>query len=684
MTQQLLNTFIAKEVVRRWTDDQLIALPTKLCKQVGLWNDGVKIDPELQIIMAKGDKNPTIADKISALKIAQQAMWKKTAHLNIEDSVIKAGGTLFYTPTTIVHTKLDTTTVTYVNSPIPTPVGTEIVRPHIDSVAAFCGQIIRQSGAEWTPQVQHLSTVFGSDGIDISSSAKVASLLIKIIHDDKTWNTLTSVGKLAVTGIRSLVFIKEVLGRVDDIVYDYINTVIVVDCLRAVIKDGSRWTIRMLGEKNAVSTACYEAKAIKKSYADQFSAYPAVFLYRGGFIPQLTVPAADGTLVSAVAALSKLRIVAGSDNSPVFLLSGMRGMSGFSDDLGKRLQFTLAATLGMWRSGRQVDIRLSSIGDVAVLSSSLTYWWNKVAGDWKLNPDIQWFKFIAPTRAPLNLPEALKTQFISTHREKSVAIWYSDSHLPTSAEKRVAVDYDAASENLVPGDVTGDFIAYSPIYGASPFAMDQSVDSVLQKRTYTVNRRYHAFEFGTSNCFRGVISTFANISLFGFGWDKKGPFYDMSENPKLVLLPLKLFKYQSEWYKNVVQDCTAAYSLIFTAVSRYSPISSLLYMSKKYVQLDLAQPILDGDPYVADIIRVKRSIVGKAFVPPVAVEDDDDQGPAYVIQKRLEKFDSNSSAAPIRDNYFSVPGDEDSDEDDPKQLEKMQRELVEQIDQDKI
>jgi len=151
---------------------------------------------------------------------------------------------------------------------------------------------------------------------------------------------------------------------------------IVIDVLRALVKDDDQWTYRMSDPKTkAVPETCYRAFNLKGAEAKRlFSAYPCSFDYLGGYLPLLDIPMQNGTLASAVASLQKLRIVAGGDGSTIFLLSAMRGMSGYSSEFGQRIQFLLSCTLGLWDEGHIVDIRLTTIGDFPVLQSSLTYW----------------------------------------------------------------------------------------------------------------------------------------------------------------------------------------------------------------------------------------------------------------------------------------------------------------------
>jgi len=636
----VLENFIKKEVVRNWSDAELKALSTKHCRQVGIWNGAiVTIDPELQKRIKDEGKQPTQADKVAALRIAQQAPWKRTAHLAPEESIVQEGGHLLDSPTQVIHRKLDTTIERNVNSPIPVAIDQTIERPSLPHVAAFCSQIVKQSGGKWEPEVRGLSTVLGQDGINIIAAGIVSALVINFINDDPVWKSKVIIDKNATTGIRALTFVRDVLSRIPDTSYYYLTTMIVIDVLRALIKEDDQWSYRMADAKTkAVPEKCYRSFTMKGAAArSAFAAYPCSFDYLGGYLPLLDIPMQNGTLASAVASLQKLRIVAGGDGSTIFLLSSMRGMSGYSSEFGQRIQFLLSATLGLWMQNHLVDIRLSTIGDFPVLQSSLTYWKQEFQALKKGPGHADWFKFLAPTRAPISLPVASKILFVSAHRENAVAVWYSASNLPTSGEKKVAVDYDAMSADLIPGDVYArQFVAYSAIYGCVPFQEDKEVKKVNNARVYPIDKTCYAFQFGSSARFRGVISSFRAVNLIGYGWEKKEGVYDVSKDAALVTQVLTPAFVQSDWYNYVSKDCAAAYCSMFGTVQRYSPISSLVFMSKKAVQLSLTVGVVDGDAYVSEVLIRQRKVQGVKFVVPDAVyssDSEDDEVPLDNVEE---------------------------------------------------
>jgi len=447
---------------------------------------------------------------------------------------------------------------------------------------------------------------------------------------------------------------------------------IVVDVLRAIVKDQKgNWIVRMRDDKPAISKQFYSSQSLTKkgpAHNGPFQHYPAVFEYKGGYLPLLDVLAFDGRLSTAIASLSRLRTVAGSDDSTLMLLSGMRGMSGYSSDFGKRIQFLLSASLHLWTLGKKVDIRLTTIGDLPVLLSSLNSWLKDMQEKLKFTGD-DWFRFLPPTRSPLALPEATKIYFISAHRKDAVAVWYCSDSIPTNAEKKVPVDYDAVSFDLVPGDVDVDFVAFSPIYGAAPFREDDSVTAELKKRSKGLGRRFYTFEFGTASKFRGVISSFKDVSLLGYGWEKdsKGT-YDMVRTASFVKVPLPLVLLQADWYNKVCNHVMGVYSFLFGVVRRYSPISSLISVTKKTIQLNLSMAQADGDLYVAPVLEKKRTELGSKFVPDDEILvplDEEDEGVLTALSSDLPPSVTLSTQSKVSSNFqISLPNKFFSDDDD--------------------
>jgi len=208
----LLQKFVALEKTRNWTDEELRALSTKQCKQIGTWNAGVvQVDQDLKDRIQVGMKDPTAADKMAALKICAEQSWKKNFHIAIEESIVGSGGSLAYTPDSIVHTKLDNTQETFVNSPIPLARNQNETRPNVSHITAFCSQVVKQSGGKWIVQVAGLDTVFGKDGIDTVSAFGVATFIISLLENDAVWKAKSTVEKLSTTGIRALIFVRDML-----------------------------------------------------------------------------------------------------------------------------------------------------------------------------------------------------------------------------------------------------------------------------------------------------------------------------------------------------------------------------------------------------------------------------------------------------------------------------------------
>jgi len=174
--------------------------------------------------------------------------------------------------------------------------------------------------------------------------------------------------------------------------------------------------------------------------------------------------------------------------------------------------------------------------------------------------------------------------------------------------------------------VIGNFIAYSVIYGYAPFIDDANVKTDLKRCSYTAGRQYHTYAFGSASRFRGVISSKVGVTLIGWGWEKANGIYDLKMNPIIQYVRLARYQHQADWYNKVSIDCAAAYVVPFGAVQRYSPISSLMFMSKKAVQLALVSPAADGDIYVADVVERERHTTGTRFdVSALDVADEEEE-----------------------------------------------------------
>lgn len=611
---QVIDTFNSQKTTRHWSDEILRSLPLSELKEFSKWSgQAVKISEALEEKIAKHGKKPTAADKTAALRIASEQSVTKVTHLDPEQYIATNGGTIFYTPEHMIVHKLDGTEIKVVNSPIPLPmVGVTAQKQNVQHVAAMCSSVVRQKKALWESIGGNFSSILSRDQMDSSQLLMLSQLMVDVLEADPVWVTKTQVEKMAITEIRQLTFVMDVLNRLSDEAYHYITTFIVIVVLATFVNREGNWFRRMAQDRDGPAVADHMFSEIKLSaaqsrvYKRRFKMFPGVFTYNGGYIPKIMTADQDGSLLNATSALAQLRAVTGGDKSAILILSGMKDMSGYSSEFGKRIQFTLSATLAAWYRGYPVDIRLHTVGDMNVLMSSLQQlhknFVKKLPEGVMMHEDP--FKFLPMKRSPTSFAEAYRPYIITVHREAAIAIWYNDAPLPTPAEKGVRLDYDKVSYDLIPADMSINFIAYSTIYGALPFYSDPDVKDTVAKRVDFHNPyKHHTYAFGTASQFCGVLSSLSDLMFFGFGYTKD------SRKPEFVEIPLAQYHLRAEWYNKVISDIRAAYCTLFGVRKRYSPISSLIHMSKKSVQLKLESPVEDADIFVSEVIRQKRKDV---------------------------------------------------------------------------
>jgi hypothetical protein len=396
-----------------------------------------------------------------------------------------------------------------------------------------------------------------------------------------------------------------------------------------------------------VKTSVQNAKALEEQY-------PACFHYQGGLLVRANFPESLGDMKTAEAAMMKMREIQGPDNSPTAIVGGMRGFSGLTDDFGKRIQLTLAATLSMWMIGRSVDIKLTTTGDCALLVSSLNYWRREIIAaknplfgqDFEKFPD---YKLIVPKEGELyNVDTRLHGFVEEEYREDTVKIYFRDASLPTSSEKGKKPDWDVESMKLLPGPVLrSDYIAFSPIYGIVPFPKDEKCQKV--RKNAMANLKFwtrkiargpdlveeevtvHVYTYGTAAKFQGIMSSFKDLHFVGWGAKWVPPkFVDKVEGEKVVKVkvpgnwdltkevlhsfPLESVKTQEAWFHLVSRDAKAQSFAWLYPIQRYSPISNLPYMSKTAVTIVQSQVEMEGGPLIPYLPNVKLARDRKLFV----------------------------------------------------------------------
>lgn len=556
-----------------------------------------------------------------------------------------------YTSTKLYHTKLDGKTTEYRNSPIPVPMNsTTEQRSNVQHVAAFCSSVVRQAKGEWENIGRGYIELFSQDDMNSSNLYLLGELVKNLAEGDSVWKVKTNTEKACVTGARQMQFVMDMLNRLDELSYDYVNFYILVKVLQSHYKKGEAWYDRLdENDKPAVPKTMYQAQKRhdKSGYGKRFEGFPGILWYTGGYSPITSTADRDGTLQNANVALAQLRQITGGDKSTVMLLSGMKGLSGFATDFGKRIHFFLAVTLWLWKQGRGVEIRVSSIGDIAPLLSSLQYQEKKmrpiVENEGKEFPKIP-FRFMPDKRKPAAFPESLSSYIIHSHTKGAVALWYNDASLPTSDEKGEKVDFDMQSQKLLPPDVH-EFVAYSTLFGAQCFPLDNAVLDANKNRTKQLDlRRLFAYEYGTASRFCGVLSTLDGVSLMGYGVPSSNVVKTMNLSlaPSYQEFPLKYYGYAGAWYDKVVADIRSAYTNMFGVKMRYSPHTNLMYVSKKSVQMLMDAPSQEGDMYVDTTIRLRRKELRINASKPVSFwqesEEEHNNSSKVVVQSQPKKI----------------------------------------------
>lgn len=662
-----MNTFVQNQQ-RNYDNEYLVTLSAVQLRKLAMYAEGINgdsLDAALkEVVRRKG--NPTASDKTEMMRLVTSTNRYKDSHYKPEEAVISMGGSVFYTPKEIALTSVSGEVTVTPNAPVPSQFGVKAARKYVQFILPLCSQLVINKKGKWEIKIENAwSKVFSRSGLNISELHVIASLVLAVLEQDRVWMDMPSVSKLSTTGSAKLVFIKEALERIDDLAYIYLHTSIVVKFLRAVIPDGKKFVVRMSGDEPAIPVKSYESVKITPAQAKDFRKWtPQAYYYVGGFIPLVDVPVDDGTINSAYLSLQRLREFSGGDSSAVMLLAGMKDFSGLTTEAGKRLSFILAATLFCWSKKLLVDIRLSSMGDLFPLMSSLNLWKRIVATEWEEKPgghQSTWVNFMPQARKAIPLDPSIEPYMISAHREDAVAIWWNADQLTTAQEKGKTVDHDLLSFQLLPADIVAndqDFIAYNPIYGPNMFPQDKHARPTGRTTPLPENDfdELFVYPFGNAAKFNGIVSTFDDLAL----WGRERVGSGKTAVDRFTSIKLQVVPSMKEWYAKVCTACTAHYSLTFNAVSRYSPISNLLYMSKKAVQIASAKEIL-GNLYEDIVLAPTASDRG------VVVEDgwgSDEEEEEEVEESSEENDDDPEEYDPEEGLYGDASHVTTEDEDD--------------------
>jgi len=635
---------MSKGVVSFWQRAELQAIDRKILRKLSVYNGDATSIPEPYATMIKV-RGFSSTDMQMAAQIVHQAESRSVSHCRPEDYIKTAGGHNHYLPGKVELVTPAGARKERMNSPIPAAFGEVERYSNVVALTSLCGQLVTNASGKWKTSVNldAWMKTFGETAIKVTNVPRIVEKVIDIMEKDIVWTSMTPTNRSGVTGNARLCFMRSALDRLGEASYLVLNTSIVCDLFNTFqLQNGKWYRVQDDAGNPFVANSMFEkVEATQELYDILGEYYPGCFKYLGGTLVAPTVPTTDGTLETTVKVVQRLREVQGSSDSVAVILSGMRDYSGLTDDFGKRIQFQLAATLSIWSLGKTADIQLESIGDLAIMISSLNYWKrqikeSKIEGFYTeekkgdvfvtTRPECG-FKFLLPGTmdfAKVQQPN-LRSELISVPRSDSVIVLYSSAGMPTSAEKGKRLDYDKESESLLPPSFRDkNFIANCTIYGAIPFAQDKAVlkrmQSSIQVLTY-YEKPVFVYAFSTASDFRGVFSTIPDLQLVGFGFPfmpqttSRVPLRDLTQE-KLHLFSLKRVVTQMEWYTLVTVDACKQMVSWLAPVSRYSPISNLPRMSKMAATLSRQIVESEAGELIANIpmpLASKVKPVGEVF-----------------------------------------------------------------------
>lgn len=675
---------LAKKEIPNWEEAEFEAMAPKVLRMFATYNAKATMkEPWLQQTKDRGFNS---ADLALARKVWLRQGAKNIAHERPEDYVKQNGGKSLFYPDKIEVVSLSGEKKVRPNSPIPAPFGHKEKYANIVPVSAFCSQLVKNEGGKWITAInEQWMRVFAQSFLSMETIEMLAVKVVQILESDVVWKSYTSTDRSSVSGLSAMTFIRMAIERLDKVTYYVLNTRIVCDGFRTFSRDETGWYQNLIDENEpVVPEALYSMvedppEAVRSLLQKD---YPGCYLYHGGVLPSPIFPVANGSFESAKLSGQKVREILGGDVSTANLLSGMRDFSGLTDFFGKKVAFYLSACLSCWQKGKKVDIQLESIGDAFILVSSLNYWRTYLNGE-NSSKNVQFPKIaddayclLVPGVSAL-IPEKLKVYFVESVRSGTVFIMWSDMVLPTAGEKGAKVDYDSASYDILHVRAKqNDYIVHSVIFGSAPFPLDQSVEKKKKTRIKAfVNweKTPYVYKFSTAVHFRGVISSFPNLSLVGFGYKKlEDGGWDSRGGNQIVFVPLVQILTQKAWYENVVKDGSRQIVSFLCPVIRYSPISNLVSMSKNAL---IASSTMvekeEGDQYVAtpELVRVpfKRKAIGwgdkvpdKSFLPPSSskISFEKKEKEVKTDDEIAESFPEGDEGDPDGEN------DDSSDEDD--------------------
>lgn len=618
MSNQALLNFSENVAKRSWTDEEIRSFTFAERKSLVAYKPGVsEPPPKIKALLARKEGAWTKADAMFAATVNQSGSLDLSRR-TFEEAAVSQGGSVEATDKTITFYALTGERYSVVNTPIPQEPKEVDNYENLDNVSSLCASVVHVHGGKWECKNEAVwNPVF--PGVSTAGIIHLASAVKSLLNDCEDWKAMKETGKSSTTGIVALRFVRRQLNKLDKWSYDYINTIICVDVLRVMYKDeDGAWCLSLDDdEKSLIPQKVWTQRSKTPEHKKIMKKFPCVFTYNGGWVPPARVPLpVDPSLGDVIVAHQKVREFENGGDSAPALLASMKDYTGMITDNFKRIYFIVSAVLGVWSLGKVVDVRLTNDGDLNTLWVLLNYWCEKIKSE--LDAEVpnsmflamkdvnsEWFKFLPASRDSVGNPSiTIKKSLINNHREGAVAVGVSKARLHTKAEKDEIVDHEDHAFTVLPVDLPSSYVLKCPVYGSAFFLRDPAVQKVLAKKTVLKEdiQRYQKVivqAFGSARDFQGVVTTLENFSLVGQQVEKIVPASvktdGSSDTPSVVArtivkrrfvkVPLTVVPTLKEWYFAVLRSLGNVYSAPWKPVSRFSPITNLLLVSKGKVSL---------------------------------------------------------------------------------------------------
>jgi hypothetical protein len=270
------------------------------------------------------------------------------------------------------------------------------------------------------------------------------------------------------------------------------------------------------------------------------------------------------------------------------------------------------------------DIQLNTTGDIPILVSSINKW-VKFLNEKCAEPHQYDWKLLYPSvSATANVHHKYEGFMAHRPRMNTCIIYVNETGLPTSGEKRTPVNYSKCAESLIPSVWSQNSqIVWLPIFDDVFWPRpDFGDDQLNTSRVKARNKTYNVFAYGNTAMYRGVVTTYADFTLYGFGYPQVNGKWDVTKPEDIV--PVKVDRIESftAWNLRVCQDMSIQIVSCFRPLSRYSPISNLPYLSKAGVQITLSQATDEDGVLIANhsfVLSKSDKIVGRVIRPMTSI-----------------------------------------------------------------